>query len=193
MEDYVWYFAYGSNIMKERFLCYITGDSFKWRSGDSGDGCTNKDLPQDSKEYKINYKLYFAQKAASWDNQGVAFISPKETLGHEIWGRVWKITKEQFEEIWKQEGRGEKWYPIKIELGHIEEIPIWTITSFKEKDRNKPSKKYVKTIMCGLEETYKGKNEGTKSEICNYLSKKEGIKNEYSLENLKELFNTNEP
>ena len=99
MEDYVWYFAYGSNIMKERFLCYITGDSFKWRSGDSGDGCTNKDLPQDSKEYKINYTLYFAHNAPCWNNQGVAFISPKETPGHEILGRVWKITKEQFKEI----------------------------------------------------------------------------------------------
>jgi len=191
MEDYVWYFAYGSNIMKERFLCYITGDSFKWRSVGRRDGCTNKDLPQDSKEYKINYKLYFAQKSTSWDNQGVAFISPKETLGHEIWGRVWKITKEQYKQILKQEG---PWYCNEIKLGQIDGIPIWTITSFEEeKIKTKPSKKYIKTIMCGLEETYKGKNEGTESEICNYLSKKEGIKNEYSLENLKKLFNTNEP
>ena len=193
MENYVWYFAYGSNIMKERFLCYITGDPFKWRSGDRRVRCTNQNPPQDSREHKIKYKLYFANIAKSWEGGGVAFISPKETSEHEILGRIWKITKEQFKEIWKQEGQGEEWYPNQIELGHIEEIPIWTITSFKEKDITTPSKKYMKTIMCGLEETYKGKNEGTESEICNYLSKKEGIKNEYSLEDLKKLFNTNEP
>ena len=193
MENYVWYFVYGSNIMKERFLCYITGDPFKWRSCDGGNGCTNKDLPHDSREHKINYTLYFAQSAPCWDNKGVAFISSKETSGHEIWGRVWKITKDQFEQIWKQEGRGPKWYPKRIELGQMEGIPIWTITSGEEENKTNPSKKYIKTIMCGLEETYKGKNEGTESEICNYLSKKEGIKNKYGLDELIQLFNTNEP
>ena len=28
-DDYVWYVSYGSNMLRERFLCYIKGDPMK--------------------------------------------------------------------------------------------------------------------------------------------------------------------
>ncbi len=46
MKDYVWYACYGSNLLYERFKCYILGGTFNG-NGRYHDGCQDKTLPKD--------------------------------------------------------------------------------------------------------------------------------------------------
>lgn len=84
---------------------------------------------------------------------------------------MWKITREQYEEVKTQEGSS--WYDYEIPLGDEDGIPVYTITN-KNNLNNilQPSEAYLKTIALGLNETYKFDNE----EVANYLIKKIGIK-----------------
>lgn len=84
---------------------------------------------------------------------------------------MWKITREQYEEVKTQEGPG--WYGYEIPLGDEDGIPVYTITN-KNNLNNilQPSEAYLKTIALGLKETYKFSNE----EVANYLIEKIGIK-----------------
>ena len=58
-QEYVWYVGYGSNLNKQRFLCYILGGTPKYGCK-SNQGCTNKALPPEDRSIKIPYGLYFA-------------------------------------------------------------------------------------------------------------------------------------
>ena len=40
----VWYVGYGSNLLRERFICYITGGQFRL-GGSHTNGCKDKTLP----------------------------------------------------------------------------------------------------------------------------------------------------
>jgi len=58
-QEYIWYVGYGSNLSKQRFLCYILGGTSKYGKR-SNHGCTNKALPLEDRSIKIPYGLYFA-------------------------------------------------------------------------------------------------------------------------------------
>ncbi len=109
--DYVWYVGYGSNLNEQRFLCYIQGGTPRFgRRSDIG--CTDKTLPKDNRPITIHYPLYFAlpvdiTKTENWDVGGVAFISPYKDTNTKTFCRMWKITKEQYEEVRVQEGRSD--------------------------------------------------------------------------------------
>lgn len=116
----------------------------------------------------------FLQMSHRWKHDGIAFISPKSDKNAFTYGRMWKVTKEQFLHIWKEEGKG--WYDQQLQLGHENGIPIYTITHSSELPSNKPSSGYVKTIIAGLKETYQLSDET----ILKYLIEKSGISGEYS-------------
>src|SRR5574341_1718049 len=148
----VWYAVYGSNLFRARFMCYILGGQFQW-GGSSVEGCRDKTLPKEDKPYIIHHGLFFAKSSELWDNGGVAFILPECDESKHTYGRMWKVTVEQFSEIWDQEGKD--WYNIKVDLGEDDNgIPIWTITSDSKLKFNKPSDNYLKTIIAGLRETF---------------------------------------
>ncbi len=182
-QSYVWYVGYGSNLCEERFLCYICGGQFKWR-GSCAEGCTDKSIPTSNKPVRIPYILYFAKSSRNWNNGGVAFINPnKETVdGNWTLGRMWKITCEQYEEVRKQEGKS--WYNHEIYLGEEDGIPIRTITNEGILTPcNQPSVGYLKTIALGLKETYGM----IKNAIVEYLTEKDGIRGNYTEEQLKKI------
>ena len=58
-QEYVWYVGYGSNLNKQRFLCYILGGTPKYGCK-SNQGCINKALPPEDRSIKIPNGLYFA-------------------------------------------------------------------------------------------------------------------------------------
>ena len=98
------------------------------------------------------------------------------------YGRMWKITEEQFSEIWKQEG---SLYDEKIDLGRDDEgVPIWTITSKYKSNFSKPSDNYLKTIIAGLKETHHLSDK----DIMKYLMKTPGIKDNFKEKDLDSLF-----
>ena len=163
-QEYVWYVGYGSNLNKQRFLCYILGGTPKYGCKPN-EGCINKTLPPEVRAIKIPYVLYFAlpkgrKKTFNWGEGGVAFIAPEKVEDKNLWtlGRMWKITKDQHEEVKEQEGQ--PLYDHEICIGEDNGIPIYTITNKRRLNNNiPPNKRYLKTIALGLKETYNMDNE----------------------------------
>ncbi len=170
---YLWYVGYGSNLCRDRFLKYILGGKYQL-GGSKVKGCKNKTLPIEDKPIKLPYCLFFAKRACNWDNGGVAFVSltSKSEKDKFTYGRMWKITTEQFSEIWEQEGP--EWYNEKLCLGKDNDgIPIFTITHSVDLEFSEPSDKYLETIVIGLKETFNLDDET----ILKYLMETPGIKN----------------
>lgn len=194
----VWYACYGSNILEERFNCYIQGGQPKG-SQKSYDGCRNKNLPTAKEELFISSELYFAKRSKVWDEGGVAFIKNDFNKGIETLGRMYLITKEQLIDVARQETNTKEilnldfdeairngyyvfkkkpsWYGKLLYIGAQNDIPIFTFTSEEElTEYIKPSLNYLKPIINGIIETY-GFDENT---ILEYLTCKNGILNNYN-------------
>ncbi len=160
----MWYASYGSNLQRERFLCYIRGGKPKGRI-DVYEGCRNKTLPEEDEEFYICSRLYFARESNGWNKGGVGFISNSFDKSNQSLARIYLITKEQFVDVVKQETKysGElnidfeqcikkgslvfkdpSWYGNLIYLGEQNQYPIFTFTSkqdFTDKI-NAPNKAY---------------------------------------------------
>ncbi|WP_227937574.1 hypothetical protein [Alkalihalobacillus deserti] len=203
--QYVWYASYGSNLSKDRFLCYIRGGKPEG-SEKTEVGCKDKTLPKKEKTYIMNYPLYFAKKSTRWQSQGVAFIGLQEDKKHLIYSRKYLITIEQFMDVVKQENNGEElhidfdyvkknryktlknsWYGTILYVGEDEGIPIYTFTADWDLDVpfNKPSKEYLSMIIEGLKR-YVGLHN---PEIINYIVSKPGVKGSYSDSDIGKLIN----
>lgn len=75
----VWYVSYGSNLMEERFHCYIKG-GIPAGSNEAEKGCRDHTLPVHNKGCELPYPLYFAKDTSKWGTGGVAFIGHRSTL-----------------------------------------------------------------------------------------------------------------
>jgi len=177
---YVWYATYGSNLLRERFITYLKGGKYRL-GGKSNNKCEDSTMPVADEPYVIPHKLYFANKSPWWENKGVAFISPKCDKKFCTHGRIWKITEQQFDHVWCQEGKS--WYCEKLVLGnHQDGTEIVTITNCEELPRNPPSNNYLRTIIAGLKEMGL-----TDERICDYLIDKDGISGKFTKQNICEI------
>lgn len=160
----VYYVSYGSNMLEERFLIYIKGGVCKF-NGKNYDGCKNKNNPIDSKPIMIPYNMYFSKQSSSWNNSSICFLDySKEGSAY---GRAYLITKEQFKEIKKQEG---KWYEKEINLGFINGYEAITFTNERNLEHmniNSIGKEYLNVIKLGLKESFNLSN----LEINDYIDK----------------------
>ncbi|GMS87161.1 hypothetical protein PENTCL1PPCAC_9336, partial [Pristionchus entomophagus] len=86
--EYFNYFAYGSNLLKERIHVQITGAQFV---------CTGR---------LSNYELFFAGFGERWKG---AAASVRGKQGDEVWGCVWRVPNSFAAELDKQEN----WYDRK--------------------------------------------------------------------------------
>lgn len=167
-KEYVWYAGYGSNLDKQRFMCYIEGGMPDFCNKVTPNvGCSDKTKPLGYKKIEIPYELYFAKRAPRWFDEGVAFLDLSKE-GNTLAG-MWLITRQQFEDVRRQEG---SWYDKEVTLGE-EGIPIVTITHSTRFPTIKPSQGYLKTIIRGLKKTYP---EMSDEQIVEYLASKEGMK-----------------
>jgi len=184
-EDHIWYLGYGSNLSRQRFLCYIKGGTPTYGKKHHR-GCGNKAQPVDDRPFRIPHRLYFAlpeggKGTSNWGPGGVAFIDPEKETREECWtwGRMWRITGKQYEEVRGQEGR--TWYDHEILLGNADGIPIYTITNSNALTNiMAPSETYLKTIAEGLVETCGM----TDREIVEYLQEKAGIRDRIPMDEL---------
>lgn len=204
MKQYVWYASYGSNINKDRFLCYIKGGRPKG-SNETEVGCKDPSSPIDEGIFTIPHALYFAKEAGRWDSKGVAFINGTKNDATVTYSKKYLITSEQFLDVLKQENSGiqfnidlEKvkesgsmvfrkraWYGRILYLGDDGGYPIYTFTApweMADITYNKPSDEYLETIITGLKEYY------SKDEILRYLKHKPGICGNYTTDELATLF-----
>lgn len=138
-QEYVWYACYGSNLNAERFMRYI-------------DRCTDTSAPVEDRPFRIPYKIYFAKTAKNWDNGGKAFLD--DTADGFAYGRIYKITRNQYEQIRRFEGPD---YAKQIELGMTDGLPVYTFTDTQRNaDIHMPSAAYFSIILSGLQECYNG-------------------------------------
>lgn len=200
---YVWYASYGSNINKDRFICYIKGGKPEG-SAKVETGCKNPDLPVDESTFEIHYPLYFAKEAERWEFKGVAFIGLNRDPNNSTLSKMYLITEEQFLDIVKQENNGvefdidlnevkttgskifreNSWYGNILYLGESKEYPIFSFTSpwdMEDVENKKPAHAYLKTIIIGLKDAY------TNEEIFKYFKAKPGIEGHYSDEELESI------
>ncbi len=178
MSKYLWYAGYGSNLNRQRFICYIQGGTPVFGKK-ANKGCTNRIAPLEDRIIKIPHHLYFAWPSSlppseNWGAGGVAFLDPKKSETDYSIARVWKITAEQYEAVREQEGRD--FYDHEIQLGDRDGIPVRTMThSSLMTDVLKPSTTYLKTIMLGLLECSLDIHS-----CAGYLKTKEGIAGQLS-------------
>jgi len=200
---YVWYASYGSNMNTDRFLCYIKGGKPEG-SSKVETGCKDPSLPLDSSTFKMNFPLYFAKEVAKWESKGVAFIGLTPDPNCVTYSKKYLITLEQFKDIVSQENNGldidlnldevmkdrskifraNVWYGNILYLGEEEGYPIFTFTApwdIGDIEWKKPSHPYLKTIIKGLLEDY------SNEEIYRYFQSKQGIKGEFTEEELRSL------
>lgn len=166
-EELVWYASYGSNLLRDRIMCYINGGVCKY-NGKRYDGCKDKREPICDKSIMLPYKMYFGNPSSSWGAGGVSFLNKDEP--GETYGRMYLIRKSQLETIWEQEGKYSSWYDHLIYINEDEpkEIPIYTVTNSGKREPCKPNEKYINIVARGLKETYP---ELTWNEIDEYLEK----------------------
>ena len=161
-KEYVWYACYGSNLSSDRFRCYIEGGVCA-ENGRNYEGCRNdKSLWIDSKVRRFPGKIFFANHSGSWGGKGVAFYNPNGE-GETIM-RLYKITREQLDEVQRQEGPGDRWYGRKVDLGIDDDgCHIYTITNGIDLPLNPPSVEYVSLIKRALVEECKISEEVAKA------------------------------
>lgn len=193
-QNKVWYACYGSNLLEERFQCYISGGTPK-NAKRTYPGCTDKNFSGISKPIRIPGELYFAKSSKTWSGGGAGFIRTEGFNKEETLGRRYLISEQQFIELVQQEikfegefhidlkdvkqrgfldMKNDSWYGKIVYLGDLEGAPIFTFTNedFLEKEINAPHPFYLKIIIEGLKETYGMSN----AEIEDYLKSKKGIK-----------------
>ncbi|GMR39645.1 hypothetical protein PMAYCL1PPCAC_09840, partial [Pristionchus mayeri] len=127
VNDYFNYFAYGSNLLKERIHVQISGAEFV---------CTGR-LP--------HYELIFAGFGHRW--MGAA-ASVREKKGDEVWGCVWRVPNSFATELDKQEN----WYDrrsVFVETGSGEIVCRTYQMRDADGNENKPSPHYKLVIVNG--------------------------------------------
>ena len=171
----VWYVSYGSNMCRDRLLCYIEGGRPRGGALEYV-GARDDTLPADDMPVELPGSLYFAGESPTWGG-GVAFYD------HDVPGptpaRAYRITGEQFADIAAQEmhrvpedgdpleevviggldaGRheaGPGHYETLIEVGRHDGLPMLTFTSPHGLDavpHTRPEPAYLAMLRRGLGE-----------------------------------------
>ncbi|MCM2674519.1 hypothetical protein [Alkalicoccobacillus plakortidis] len=187
----VWYVSYGSNLMEDRFHCYIRG-GVPTGSSEAERGCRDATLPRDNRGCVLPYPLYFAKDESKWGKGGVAFIGHKEDAREQTIARQYLITFEQFVDVVEQENQADAsglqfedlmengyvtlddgWYGRVVYLGMENGYPKLTFTNPLDMGTDSftaPAEPYAQTIAKGIAElSY------TDKDIHQYLSSRNGF------------------
>jgi hypothetical protein len=186
---HIWYVAYGSNLSRERFCCYLHGGRPDGNDRDYP-GCRDSSDPIDSFGLLIAGGVYFAGRSSGW-RAGMAFYDP-EAPG-EVAARAYLITAEQFVDVLAQEtlrppgmaldltpvflghrySNGVGGYPILVRVGDRGGVPLVTFT----RDRHSastllaPNVHYLAAMATGLREAHWW----SRTQIERYLSALPGV------------------
>ena len=199
----VWYLSYGSNLSRERFLCYIKGTQYK-DNARCEQGCRDNRLPMDDRTIIIQNELFFSFKIPQWQNMGVAFIRKQKSNTARTFCRMYLLTQEQFEDVVKQENDVDVNQNIEIdydrlnEVGHIslfedsyygsllkidevDSLPVYTFTLNHEPvEYMQPSREYLRSIINGI----KNSHSPSCGEIAEAFIRLKGIDGHYTYQEL---------
>lgn len=167
--DYVWYVSYGSNMLGERFKCYIEGGDYE--GSRYHPPCEDTTPPVAVKAIDIPFGMYFGNVSSSWNGSGVSFLDVSEN-GHAL-GVAYLITRKQFEHVVFEENsqrpqrEGGEWYEDTIDLDPMYGFEVKTITNGKVRDYNDPFPAYLDTLRNGIMENWP---QMTEEDIGDYLN-----------------------
>ena len=167
-KEYIWYVSYGSNMLEERFLCYIEGGCFEG-SDSYRNACEDPTKPLLKRAIDIPYDMYFGNYSGSWEGCGVSFLDTTKE-GHAL-GIAYLITREQFEHVAAEENGGRSpgygnWYEDIISLGEMDGFEMLTITNEELRPYNEPCEEYLNTLKRGIRENW---SEMSEEDINDYL------------------------
>jgi hypothetical protein len=114
-------------------------------------GCMDTTPPVEDRPFEFDHSVFFAGRSFRWGGKGKAFLDIEKN-GH-AFGRVYKITRDQYDEVKRREGPD---YQRKVNLGVLDGIPVVSFTNGKNPvpRRAVPSLEYLNIILDGLKETY---------------------------------------
>lgn len=114
-ESNVWYVAYGSNLSAERFAVYLTGGPIPFSTtGRVQAGARNPTLATASQPFTLERSLLFNGSAAQWGGGGTAIIDSDHNPITPTLARAYRITLEQFEDVFAQENRLDAAVPFDV-------------------------------------------------------------------------------
>jgi hypothetical protein len=170
--NYVWYVSYGSNIWRDRFMCYVKGGTPVGGAREYK-GCADKADPLDERNLPLTGRLYFAGQSKTWHDGGMAYFDPRGQ--GEVLSKAYLISFDQFLDVVSQENRQEvrislslgeitdresvdtglEFYPLLLNLGELDGYPLLTFTAREPRpEPNRPDPDYLAAIGKGLEEAY---------------------------------------
>lgn len=199
MSELVWYAAYGSNLSRTRFGCYLRGGT-PTGAGHSFPGSRDQSDPMDDRPWEIHTELVFGGTSITWGG-GVAFVDPDAEIVTKA--RLYLITGEQFADVVAQENwlapgtvpppvfedavesvvGAEHMYGLVLSLGSLDDRPVLTFTQHRGTAVAAPSPAYLRHVANGLREAH----EMTTSDVVAYLAERRGIAGNLTLETLTRL------
>ncbi len=173
----VWYVSYGSNMSRERFLCYIEG-GVPPGGRRRNPGCRDPRPPTDDRPVDLEGTAYFAAESTQWGG-GIMFydhLTPGLTAARAYLVTAGQVCDVALQEMYRDPedghalvdldvtrltgGRhefGDGHYETLIEVGRDEQgIPMLTFTSphgATDVDHTRPSPAYLAVISQGLRES----------------------------------------
>lgn len=102
----VWYAAYGSNMLTERFMLYIRGGVLE-QTGRIHEGARDPKPPSRNVPIWLPGTVYFATESTTWPGTGRALYDPEasQTNNTKSAARAWLIENDQFLDLVAQEMR----------------------------------------------------------------------------------------
>ncbi len=123
----VWYVSYGSNLLAERFRCYLEGGLAPGATGVPQPPARDRRPPRADGPIAIPHRLRFFGRSARWNGGGVAFVDPVDDPGSRTLGRGWRIGVDQLADVARGEAGADATVEVDLDrlraIGRIELHP----------------------------------------------------------------------
>lgn len=198
----LWYASYGSNLSRDRFLCYLRGGRPEGAAR-TYPGSRDRTLPVADTPFLLPGSVFFGWHSPTWGG-GIAFYDADATDQVAL-GRAYLINESQFADVAAQEMHREPGSDLDLStvlderqhavgtgryealhlVGELEGHPVLTFTSPEptEVPASAPSEAYLAMIARGLRETH----EHTDEELVDYLLGCPGVTLEWSRDDIADL------
>ncbi|MEW2355939.1 histone deacetylase [Spirillospora sp. NPDC029432] len=200
--DSVWYVAYGSNLFRERFACYLAGGRPAGNARTYA-GCRDASPARAERPVTLPGGIYFAHESPAWGG-GIAFYDP--ALPGRAAARAYLLTRQQFCDVMAQEmhrevgadhdlsdaialGRqtlGPGRYETVVKVGERDGRPMLTFTSphgAGPARLNAPAAAYLAMLGNGLRESHGW----TAERAAAYLEARPGAREKWSAPQIRAL------
>jgi hypothetical protein len=197
----VWYASYGSNLSRDRFLCYLQGGRPEGASR-SYPGARDRSTPADDRALTLPGEMFFGWESPTWGG-GIAFYDAA-AAGTTL-ARAYLVTEQQFADVAAQEMHrtpgadldlshvlehsrhelGPGRYEALHLVGELEGAPVLTFTTPDPTalQPNSPASAYLRMIVRGLREAH-GLSDG---ELAAYLLGRPGLQADWDATRIGQL------